>query len=88
MCKMQIAVARATQVCRPNVGAIYRLITVHAPFLVIEPNQKNPQQLLYGSPESLTGDEKFRVLHEVLPKNTIPTRVASLGVYRPLEITH
>ena len=43
----------------------YRLITVHAPFLAIAPNQ------------SLTGDEKFREMFsmEFLPRNTVPTRV-------------
>ena len=38
---------------------------------------KIPQQLLCGSLESLTGNGKLQgdVLHGILPKNTVPTRV-------------
>ena len=39
----------------------YRLITVKVPVLAIAPNQKSLSNLLlYGSPKSLTRNEKFR----------------------------
>ena len=37
----------------------YGLITVHAPFLAIGPNQKSLSNYCMESPESLTRDEKF-----------------------------
>ena len=41
MCEMQIAVARATQLCRPNVETIGSFSTVLVPFLAIAPNQNS-----------------------------------------------
>ena len=44
MCTMQIAVARATHATMSTERANDRLITVHAPFLAIAPNQNVRKQ--------------------------------------------
>ena len=55
----------------------YLLITVHAPFLAIGPNQKSLIAIIAWKP--WVTDQRWKiqedVLHGILPKNTVPRRV-------------
>ena len=72
---MQIAVAWATQTMSTERGN-YGLIPVHALFLANGPN-KTPLAIVVWKP--WITDQRWKiqgdVLHGILPKNTIPTRV-------------
>ena len=64
----------------------YRLITVHAPSLLSR-QAKNPLAIVVWKP--WVTDQRWKiqgdVLHGILPKNTVPTRV-TLRVYSPLKV--
>ena len=92
MCKMQIAVARATQLCRPKweLSANYSARTFPCYRLL---QTKNPLAIVVWKP--WVTDQRWKtlgdVLHEILSKNTAPTRVTHCAFIkvplRPLSQT-
>ena len=75
MCKMQITVARATQLCRRNVGTMGKFQCTQ--FSLLSGQTKNPLAIVVWMPR--VTDQRWKiqgdVLHGILPKNALPTRV-------------
>ena len=80
---MQIADARATQPCRPNVKAIGCLQCTHLSLLSRQ--IKNSLAIIVWKPWVTDRRWKIQgdVRHEVLPKITVPTRVTQYAFIAP-----
>ena len=86
MCKMQIAVARVTQLSTERAND--RLITVHAPFLAIAPNQNATLQFVLCTIDPQCQDDCCRlcgfVSLEKKKKQNIVWEFANLLVFETM----